>query len=368
MDRGITIFFGTLLTFASAWFGLVVAPYWQLNDVQPHVADGKSYPIPYQGIVARGRQVYIANGCIYCHSQQVRQDKYYDASGKEHQFSADVPQWGPRRTVPRDYIYDQPVQLGTMRTGPDLVNIGSRRTDPVWHHQHLYYPQMVSGSVMAPFRHLYEIRRVVGEPTKDAVWPSWEKLAKAAPDERAGILLELPLDLWPAEMQRAWKSWQGELAKWFNRVAELAQRNEAGQIKPPVTVLREGTPGFERWVKKVETLAAKKQAGEIPPPPTKGEKVNNDQYQQWRKTALDLALAGKGKVARPPVEPLAGDERSRWEAQAIQLARAGQAGLAPPPPELPRITHEIVPTEDARALVAYLLSMDRTAPLEDADR
>lgn len=367
MDRGITIFFGTLLTFASAWFGLVVAPYWQLNNTQPLVADGKAYPIPYQGNVARGRQVYIANGCIYCHSQQVRQDKYYDANGKEHQFSADVPQWGPRRTVPRDYVYDQPVQLGTMRTGPDLVNIGSRRTDPVWHHQHLYYPQMVAGSVMAPFRHLYEIRKVVGEPTKDAVWPSWARLANASLDERPGILLELPLELWPTEMQRAWKSWQGELAKWFNQVAELAQRKEAGQIKPPARLLPEDSSAFARWLKKAETLAVKKQAGEIPPPP-KGEKVESDKYKQWSKTALDLAIAGKGKTLRPPVEVYTGDERSRWEAQALQLARAGKAGSAPSPPELPSITYEIVPTEDARALVAYLLSMDRTFPLEDADR
>src|SRR5205823_14669236 len=75
------------------------------------------YPAPQSGLAARGRKVYVANGCVYCHSQQVRPD--YAASDIERK-------WGERRSAPRDYIFERPVLLGKMRMGPDLSNIGKR--------------------------------------------------------------------------------------------------------------------------------------------------------------------------------------------------------------------------------------------------
>lgn len=72
-------------------------------------------------------RVYQHNGCMYCHTQQVRSEKFgdwWDANG-EHKTGADIKRsYGLRRTVSRDYIYDNPTMLGTMRTGPDLANIG----------------------------------------------------------------------------------------------------------------------------------------------------------------------------------------------------------------------------------------------------
>jgi cytochrome c oxidase cbb3-type subunit 2 len=65
----------------------------------------------------RGRRIFAANGCVYCHSQQVRAD--YAASDIERK-------WGVRRSAPRDYIFDRPAMLGKMRLGPDLSNIGKR--------------------------------------------------------------------------------------------------------------------------------------------------------------------------------------------------------------------------------------------------
>ena len=65
----------------------------------------------------RGRKVYVANGCVYCHSQQVRAD--YAGSDIERK-------WGDRRSAPRDYIFDRPVLLGVARMGPDLANVGKR--------------------------------------------------------------------------------------------------------------------------------------------------------------------------------------------------------------------------------------------------
>src|SRR6266446_1085161 len=76
-----------------------------------------AYPQPQSGMVERGRRVYAANGCIYCHSQQVRAD--YAADDIERK-------WGGRRSAPRDYIFERPVFLGKMRMGQDLANIGAR--------------------------------------------------------------------------------------------------------------------------------------------------------------------------------------------------------------------------------------------------
>jgi cytochrome c oxidase cbb3-type subunit II len=105
---------------------------------------------PYTPQEARGRQVYVSEGCAYCHSQQVRDPVY--TSDKERG-------WGPRATVPSDYIYDKPHQLGTMRTGPDLINIGVRQPSDQWHHTHLFNPRsLMSWSIMPAFPYLYTVR------------------------------------------------------------------------------------------------------------------------------------------------------------------------------------------------------------------
>ena len=75
------------------------------------------YPAPKSGMADRGRQIYAANGCVYCHSQQVRAD--YASTDIERK-------WGDRRSAPRDYLFERPVVLGKMRLGPDLSNIGKR--------------------------------------------------------------------------------------------------------------------------------------------------------------------------------------------------------------------------------------------------
>src|SRR5258708_31464531 len=60
--------------------------------------------------------------------------------------------------------------FGTVGQGPDLSNIGARQPSLEWHYQHLYQPQVVSpGSIMPPFHFLFEKRRIVGQPSLDAV-------------------------------------------------------------------------------------------------------------------------------------------------------------------------------------------------------
>ena len=102
----------------------------------------------YTASELEGRRVYIANGCLYCHSQQVR----------DPAFTSDVDRgWGSRPTVPADYVYDQPHLLGTSRTGPDLINVGQRLPDRNWQLIHLYDPRAVVGwSIMPRFPFLFE--------------------------------------------------------------------------------------------------------------------------------------------------------------------------------------------------------------------
>lgn len=151
------IFVGFLLTFLSAWCGLVLLPVWGLGNFQqvPDPTTGEMIPPIMSPLEERGRDIYIANGCVYCHSQQVHPKRARN----------DVERgWGQRRTIAHDYMNQGKAQIGTMRTGPDLANIGVRNPSADWQLLHLYDPQITSrGSIMPPFRFLFERREVGAE-------------------------------------------------------------------------------------------------------------------------------------------------------------------------------------------------------------
>ena len=117
------LFLGIFGTFAFSWIGLTVIPTWQIGHLNPESDEEGTdiYPRPQSGMFERGGHVYAANGCVYCHSQQVRAD--YIADDIERK-------WGNRRSAPRDYIFERPVFLGKMRMGQDLANIGARAPAP----------------------------------------------------------------------------------------------------------------------------------------------------------------------------------------------------------------------------------------------
>jgi cbb3-type cytochrome oxidase cytochrome c subunit len=96
-----------------------VIPNWQIGHLSPQSDEEGTdiYPMPQSGMVTRGARVYAANGCIYCHSEQVRAE--YAGADIERK-------WGDRRSAPRDYIFERPVFLGKARMGQDLANIGAR--------------------------------------------------------------------------------------------------------------------------------------------------------------------------------------------------------------------------------------------------
>jgi cytochrome c oxidase cbb3-type subunit 2 len=146
---------GALVVVAFSVALLVVAPYFLTRQVA-----GATTPRPYTTSEARGRQVYIANGCVYCHSQQPRDPSL----GPDMQRG-----WG-RPSVPQDYIRDRPHLLGTMRTGPDLFNIAVRQPSRDWHLGHLYQPRAyMPGSIMPAFPFLFELRTGSARPGEQVV-------------------------------------------------------------------------------------------------------------------------------------------------------------------------------------------------------
>ncbi len=123
---------------------LVAIPFIQLKDVAPPKGLHA-----YTSAQQRGRDEYIRQGCMYCHSQQPR-----DAS----QAPDAARGWG-RPSVAGDYYYDKPHLLGTMRTGPDLLNIGARQPSVDWQLGHLYQPRAyMPGSIMPAYPFLFELK------------------------------------------------------------------------------------------------------------------------------------------------------------------------------------------------------------------
>jgi cytochrome c oxidase cbb3-type subunit 2 len=91
-----------------------------------------------------GRDVYVAEGCAYCHTQQVRPLSSDSTFG--------------RPAAPGDFTYQTPELLGSERTGPDLSNIGVRQPSAVWQFLHLYEPRsVVPQSIMPAFPWLFRV-------------------------------------------------------------------------------------------------------------------------------------------------------------------------------------------------------------------
>lgn len=106
----------------------------------------------YTDLQWTGRQIYIAEGCFYCHSQQSR---YQDRGN------------GPT-AYPQEFQFDAPHLLGSARTGPDLAREGGKYPSR-WHREHHINPRdKYSGSIMPSFRHLddqpLEFDTEVGDP------------------------------------------------------------------------------------------------------------------------------------------------------------------------------------------------------------
>lgn len=164
----------TLVTISFVVFVLLslfiaVVPAYQMQDVSP---------LPNQAELTeselKGLNIYISEGCVACHTQQVRNiemDKM----------------WGDRPSIPSDYYYSKsrmdiwrqsPSLLGSERTGPDLTNVGVRQPAIQWHLLHLYNPRtVVEESVMPAYPWLFEAKANPNE--NDMVVPVPPKFIKS---------------------------------------------------------------------------------------------------------------------------------------------------------------------------------------------
>jgi cbb3-type cytochrome oxidase cytochrome c subunit len=217
MKNGFVIFLAAFGVLAASWSVFVLAPQLQLGGAKqvPVLNSSEIYPHNRPGEAAQGLQVYRANGCAACHTEQVQQtgvvcdvvltaagknpsalsnlmatlklnglteeaaqkvsDKLTGAGGKtETHIVAVGPDiargWGMRHSVAEDFLYDHPVQLGSIRIGPDLANYGAHLVDASIVLQHLYAPKsVVKDSAMPPFRYLFETRKIAGSGSPDAL-------------------------------------------------------------------------------------------------------------------------------------------------------------------------------------------------------
>jgi cytochrome c oxidase cbb3-type subunit 2 len=152
MESEYKLLSGAMVTLALATATLVVVPYMQLDHVPP--SPGLK---PYTEQQLRGREVYIAMGCLYCHSQQPRSQS----------LAPDFERGWGRASVAGDYYYDHPHLLGTSRTGPDLFNIGARQPSVDWNLGHLYEPRAYTpGSIMPSFPFMFDLKDKAGPGDK----------------------------------------------------------------------------------------------------------------------------------------------------------------------------------------------------------
>ncbi len=117
------------------WGGLaqIVPLFFQHSTTEP--VEGLK---PYTALQLEGRDIYIREGCVGCHSQMIRP------------FRAETERYG-HYSVAGEFIYDRPFLWGSKRTGPDLQRVGGRYSDD-WHRVHLTNPRdVVPESIMPSY-------------------------------------------------------------------------------------------------------------------------------------------------------------------------------------------------------------------------
>ncbi len=251
MKNGFTVFIAALVVLGASWTAFVLGAAVQLGHEKNTTVLNSSdvYPLQRAGDAAFGLDVYRANACAACHTEQVQQsgmacDVVLTSAGKnptavsnlvatlkligipevEADAAADkitalggkvetrilatggdiARGWGIRHSVAADYLYDYPVQLGSLRVGPDLAAIGVRLANANVLLQHLYAPKSVTpNSAMPPFKFLFEVRPIGATPSPDALnlpkefapASGYEVVPKPEAKQLVGYLLSLRADV-----------------------------------------------------------------------------------------------------------------------------------------------------------------------------
>ena len=129
--------------------GLVeIIPMFLIKENVPTIASVK----PYTPLEVLGRDIYIREGCVGCHSQMIRP------------FRSETERYGEYSKA-GEFVYDHPFLWGSKRTGPDLHRIGGKYPD-AWHYNHMDDPRSTSpGSIMPRYSWLLSQKLDVGVVT-----------------------------------------------------------------------------------------------------------------------------------------------------------------------------------------------------------
>ncbi len=141
-------------------FGAVTALFLALTlavAIMPALQNQANY-VPLPNSVAltademAGKDVYIANGCVACHTQQVRNVAMDQVWGARPSIAADYA-----RITRTSLLVNTATLMGTERTGPDLTSIGTRQPSEAWQLMHLYNPRsVVPESIMPSYPWMFE--------------------------------------------------------------------------------------------------------------------------------------------------------------------------------------------------------------------
>jgi len=194
-----TALMAVLIVVAISFGGIVQIIPLMFKGAVVEPADGVE---PYSPIRLAGRDVYIAEGCYNCHSQQIRP------------FRAETERYG-HYSVAGEFVYDHPFQWGSKRTGPDLARVGGRYSDD-WHYLHLINPRAVVPDSNMPAYPWLENRYIDGQVVQNRMRAlrrlghpySDEDIATAAEDVNGVSQLEALI----AYLQGLGTEWTGQHA------------------------------------------------------------------------------------------------------------------------------------------------------------
>ncbi len=110
---------------------------------------------PLSADAIEGKNIFIANGCVGCHTQQVRNVDMDKVWGQRPSIAADYA-----RITRTDFWRNTATLMGTERTGPDLTNVGTRQGNLAWNLTHLFNPRiLVKESVMPAYPWLFALKK-----------------------------------------------------------------------------------------------------------------------------------------------------------------------------------------------------------------
>ena len=154
---------------------------------------------PYTPLELEGRDLYIREGCVSCHSQMIRP------------FRSEVVRYGPYSRA-GEYVYDHPFLWGSKRTGPDLLRVGKKYSDS-WHLNHMYDPQSTSpGSIMPAYP-----------------WLIYNRLDTSKTLKKMEVMIQLGVPYSESDMATAYEHMEAQAKQISGNILEDPQFAEAYQ-------------------------------------------------------------------------------------------------------------------------------------------